>query len=218
MTYTTADSQTVTPRVLPIFGWLRNQAFKELKALPVIVLLGVWLSRNACLFEDRFILPLQSASQSFNIFQSFPQLQAEEAPRQLVEEVIERTGAWLYFDGAAQGDPRISGAGGIVFISDSHVVKLKAGLGRGSNNFAELMALKLSLILAAERGVSRLQVFGDSLLVRNWMNGRNQLENLLLQPVLDELLAIKSSLTEVTLKHIYRERNRLADELSKGGF
>jgi hypothetical protein len=25
-------------------------------------------------------------------------------------------------------------------------------------------------------------------------------------------------LTEVTLKHIYRERNRLADELSKGGF
>nr|QHR87972.1 hypothetical protein Q903MT_gene1984 [Picea sitchensis] len=80
------------------------------------------------------------------------------------------------------------------------------------------MALKLSLILAAERGVSRLQVFGDSLLVINWMNGRNQLENLLLQPVLDELLAIKSSLTEVTLKHIYRERNRLADELSKGGF
>jgi ribonuclease HI len=81
-------------------------------------------------------------------------------------------------------------------------VKLKVGLGRGSNNFAELMVLKLSLILAAERGVSCLQVFGDSLLVRNWMNGRNQLKNFLLQPVLDEFLAIKSSLTEVTFKHI----------------
>jgi ribonuclease HI len=46
-------------------------------------------------------------------------------------------------------------------------LKFKAGLGRGTNNFDELMALKLVLILAAEKGVQKLQIFRDSMIVTN---------------------------------------------------
>ena len=45
-------------------------------------------------------------------------------------------------------------------------------MGGGSNNYAELLALKLLIKLAAEKGVTRYHVFGDSSVVINWMNGK----------------------------------------------
>jgi len=38
-------------------------------------------------------------------------------------------------------------------------------MGNGSNNFSELISLKLVLNLALEHGVAHLKVFGDSLMV-----------------------------------------------------
>jgi ribonuclease HI len=39
------------------------------------------------------------------------------------------------------------------------------GLGPGSNNFAELMALKFLLTFAKEKGITSLQIFVDSQIV-----------------------------------------------------
>jgi ribonuclease HI len=93
-----------------------------------------------------------------------------KTPRQIIEEVIDRSGSWLYFDGATQGNLLVCGAGGIIYISESHTVKLRVGLGHGTNNFAEIMVLKLALILAAEKRTSHLQVSGGSMLVIEWTN------------------------------------------------
>ena len=48
----------------------------------------------------------------------------------------------------------------------------KAGLRIGSNNFAEICALKLLLTLAREKNIVKIQLFGDSQLVINWANGK----------------------------------------------
>jgi ribonuclease HI len=45
----------------------------------------------------------------------------------------------------------------------------------GSNNFAELMALRLLLKVAMEKNIRPIQVYGDSKLVIKWMNGTDQL-------------------------------------------
>jgi ribonuclease HI len=58
-------------------------------------------------------------------------------------------------------------------------LKFKVRLASGSNNHAELMALNLSLLLAIEEGVAKIQIFGDSLAVINWMWGIYALEKLL---------------------------------------
>ena len=42
------------------------------------------------------------------------------------------------------------------------------GLGIGTNNFAELLALNLLLQIAGEKGIHNLQIFGDSKNVINW--------------------------------------------------
>lgn len=70
--------------------------------------------------------------------------------------------------GASQGDLSIGGDGGIMFLSDSHFYKFQAGLGRATNNTAELMALKLVLMLAAQKGVQKFQMMGCSRGVSIW--------------------------------------------------
>jgi ribonuclease HI len=44
-------------------------------------------------------------------------------------------------------------------------------INHATNNYNELTALKLVLILALEKGISQIQVLGDSLLVIQWIKG-----------------------------------------------
>ena len=41
--------------------------------------------------------------------------------REVVADVIDKTYPWGYFDGSASGDPKICGAGGVLFISDDPI-------------------------------------------------------------------------------------------------
>jgi ribonuclease HI len=98
------------------------------------------------------------------------------------------------------------------------VLKFKASLGRGTNNFAELMALKLTLVLVAEKGVTKIQIFEDSLVVINWSpGGVNILEKKLLRPIFEEVQNLKAVFNCASFHHVYIERNELADGLSKAG-
>ena len=74
-------------------------------------------------------------------------------------------GAWACLDRAAQGEPSVGGVGGILYLSNSHLLKFKAGIGRSTNNKAELFALKPILRMAVERGVQKLQGIGVSKVV-----------------------------------------------------
>lgn len=95
--------------------------------------------------------------------------------------------------GASQGDLSIGGDGGIMFLSDSHFYKFQAGLGRATNNTAELMALKLVLMLAAQKGVQKFQIW-DVL-------GGCQYGNFFAEA---EILYIKSVFNETSFNHVYR--------------
>ena len=66
----------------------------------------------------------------------------------ITSEQIDKAVPWGYFDGSAAGSPHICGARGILYISDEHFFTFSVGLGLGTNNFAELFALKLLIILA----------------------------------------------------------------------
>ena len=71
-------------------------------------------------------------------------------------EVIGKSLPWGYFDGLAAGEPRICGAGGLFFIADDHFFTFKAGLGSGTNNFAELLGLKLLLTLSLKNNIKKV--------------------------------------------------------------
>ena len=68
----------------------------------------------------------------------------------------------VFSDGSTLGDPKFCGVGGIIYFSEDHHISFKAGLGIGTNNFLELLGLKLLIKLALDKHITKLQVFGDS--------------------------------------------------------
>jgi ribonuclease HI len=105
--------------------------------------------------------------------------------------------------------------GGCLYFSNSHFFTLKVGLGNGTNNYSELLALKLLILFVVEQGCRTLQVFGDSLVIINWTNGIHRCHVSRFLPLLEDVLHIKSLFDSISFSHIYRERNQLADRLSK---
>ena len=62
-----------------------------------------------------------------------------------------------------------------------------------------------------------MQVFGDSHLVINSVNGLYMNHNLLLSQLLSEVIRFTRMLDSMVFKHIYRERNSVADGFAKAG-
>jgi hypothetical protein len=53
------------------------------------------------------------------------------------------------------------------------------------------------------------------MLVINWENGVQRFHVMLLLPLVEEVLLLKSQFEIISFKHVYRERNHFADRLSK---
>ena len=89
------------------------------------------------------------------------------------------------------------------------------GLGLGTNNKAELSALYMLLTFTNDKGLQSLQVFGDYMLVINWIHNTHRCHNLQLLPIMEEVAQLKSIFNLITFRHIYREQNAVADHCSK---
>ena len=68
----------------------------------------------------------------------------------------------FFFYGLVVKYPHIRGAGGMLYLSVDHFFTFKAGLCMGTNNFAELYALKLLRTLARRNSLDKIQIFNDS--------------------------------------------------------
>ena len=128
----------------------------EYKPLPIIVLWYIWRAINLSCFEDLPLIPGQVSSYCLGLMKSLPQKNSAVSTRTIFVEVIDKTYAWGFFDGSAAGDPIICGVGGMLYISDSHFLSFKESLGLGTNNFAELCALKLLLYLARRNSMDKI--------------------------------------------------------------
>jgi ribonuclease HI len=124
---------------------------------------------------------------------------------------IDPTMPWDFFDGASQNLLCGGGGGGggaVLHISDSHFIKIKMGLGKGTNNYAELMALLLLLKTTIEQGLHSIQLFGDSMNVINWVQKTQSCHNIFLQPILEEISTLLASFDSFTIRHVYRNRTQ----------
>lgn len=120
--------------------------------------------------------------------------------------------AIMYSDGGSRGNPGPSAAGFVVMNSDEQVVS-EGGvyLGITTNNQAEYHGVRLGLERAAELNVKTLDVYIDSMLVVNQMNGAYAVKNRDLWPIHERIRELVSRFDRVTFRHVPRERNQLAD-------
>ena len=73
--------------------------------------------------------------------------------------------------------------GGVLFLSYSHHVNFKVGLGPTPNNYVEFEAIRLLLKCVVDRNVKNRNIYTDSSLVIKWMNVSEQLQNVMLKPI-----------------------------------
>ena len=155
------------------------------------------------------------AANSVAVANHFLEVSSPSRVRLAPQVSLEKYFSWGFFDGVAQGDPSMCGVGAVLYLEEGHFFHARWGLGEGTNNKAELMALYMLLLLAFEKGIQRLQVFGDSSVTINWINQTLQCHNILLIPILEEAIQLKSIFNSISFAHIYREQNQEANTASK---
>ena len=148
--------------------WSSSPQTTELKALSLIHIWGLWLARNRVIFLEKESSPEEVERKGLDVLSYFPQSRNTPRPRIIVPKQLNKNIPWAFFDGASQN--LTCGGGATLYINQNHYFKISMGLGVETNNYAELLNLKLLLCYAIERNCKKLQVFGDSMVVINWLN------------------------------------------------
>lgn len=119
----------------------------------------------------------------------------------------------IYADGGSRGNPGPSAGGYVLFDSQNRqLVCQGVYLGVTTNNQAEYMALKLALEEAKTYGAKEVNVYMDSMLVVNQMNGIFKVKNRDLWPIHDSVKQLTQQFNRVSFTQIPRELNRIADK------
>lgn len=82
-----------------------------------------------------------------------------------------------------------------------------------TNNQAEFQALEIGLQKCRSLGIQKLEIWGDSAIVINALR-KEVTPSGKLNALLERTLSIIKSFVTVLLNHIYREGNRLSNELA----
>lgn len=120
--------------------------------------------------------------------------------------------AKLFTDGGSRGNPGPSASGFVVLDTDDQLLASEGVyLGLATNNQAEYTALKLGLEKVINMGVKNLQVFMDSQLIINQMNGLYKVKHDQLKPLNDAICKLANNFENITFTYVPREENALAD-------
>lgn len=118
----------------------------------------------------------------------------------------------MFADGGSRGNPGPSASGYVLLNMDDEVlVERGVYLGVTTNNQAEYQAVKFGLEDALKRGVKRISIYLDSLLVVNQMKGTFKVRNRDLWPIHQSIKELCGKFEKFSFTHVPRELNKLAD-------
>jgi ribonuclease HI len=123
----------------------------------------------------------------------------------------------MNFDGCSKGNPGLAGIGAVIYNEGQEIWGSCKFIGTKTNNYSEYSALIFGLQEALRLGIECLCVLGDSLLVINQLNGIFRVKSEDLLELYEEAMRLKKLFKFIEFNHIYREKNKRADELSNLG-
>jgi ribonuclease HI len=124
----------------------------------------------------------------------------------------------LFFDGCSKNNPGPSGAGAVLYHNGIEIWSSAVFVGhKETNNVAEYTGMIVGIKRAAEMGIRRLVVKGDSNLVVQQMNGKFRVNADHIKPLYATAKNIIRNFDSIQFVHVYRHLNQRADELSNMG-
>ena len=120
----------------------------------------------------------------------------------------------IYIDGASKGNPGHSGVGIVIYRQGQIIKNISQYIGEATNNVAEytalIFALEESLLLKAEI----LKINTDSQLLARQLNKIYKVRHPGIVNLYNRALHLLTGFKKVTIEHIPREENCLADKLA----
>lgn len=123
----------------------------------------------------------------------------------------------MYFDGASRGNPGPASFGGVIYDEDKQeIINYKKKIGVETNNFAEYSGLLAGLKVCIQYNIRKINVFGDSKLAVEQINGNWKIKSANIKPLYDEIMSLvtRENFDKITFQHIKRNLNKRADELA----
>ncbi len=122
----------------------------------------------------------------------------------------------LYVDGSCSGNPGEGGAGAVIKDGEGRIVsRIKKYLGSVTNNRAEYQALIAGLEEAQRLGMREVEVYLDSELVANQVNGVYRVRDAALKTLEREVRKRLQHFARWVIRYIPREENWEADRLAR---
>lgn len=119
----------------------------------------------------------------------------------------------IYVDGGSRGNPGEAGAG-VLLNCKGNNIGYYYYLGNRTNNEAEYSALIYALELADKKNFDKIEIFSDSELICNQINGLYKVKNENLKKYYDKVIVLKQKFNKFSITHIVREKNKEADKLA----
>jgi ribonuclease HI len=121
----------------------------------------------------------------------------------------------IWTDGGSRGNPGRCGAGGIIKDPHGNVIsQISEYLGIQTNNYAEYKALIITLEKAIVLNIKEVEVFLDSKLVVEQMNGKWKVKNENIIPLYNEAKELILHFNSIKFTHVRRAFNKEADALA----
>ncbi|MCR4394018.1 MAG: ribonuclease HI family protein [Dehalococcoidales bacterium] len=121
----------------------------------------------------------------------------------------------LNIDGASRGNPGPSAIGVVIRDENRKVIaRISRRIGEATNNQAEYTALIEGLKKALELGARRVEIFSDSELLVNQLQGKYKIKNTGIRLLYSEVVKLVGSLESFKISLIPREQNQEADFLA----
>jgi ribonuclease HI len=189
-----------------LFGKLDKDK-KAFKTLPIIVCWQLWLERNRCLFDSISPTLKRVSILVRGMVDSDRRMDGVRNHHRIKKTPELNLDTICWFDGAAQSNKLLSGAGGIIKTLGNSTIRWTLNCGQGTNTRVELLGLWASLTLAQRLNISQLHVLGDSKIIIDWINHTCNLKVANLLGWMKKIRELSHSFSYIKFDHIYREEN-----------
>ena len=120
----------------------------------------------------------------------------------------------VFCDGASRSNPGEAAIGVSIQENDDEIYTISEAIGIASNNVAEYKSLIFALQYSHENNYLNLEIFLDSKLVVEQINGNFKVKSDNLKKLNSDALNLLKKFDSISIKHIYREQNKRADQLA----
>ena len=135
--------------------------------------------------------------------------------RNIMYKYIMVTHYTLMFDGGSRGNPGVCGSGFVIYEGGTPRWQgFEKVSEHDTNNYAEYMGVILGMEFALQKNIEYLHIKGDSLLVINQLLGKWKINSANLKPLYEKAKELLKQIKMVTLSHVRRDKNQIADKLA----